>query len=397
MVKIFVTGVAASGKTHFATRHAAERGIDYVAFDLAHDYRQGSEQSRAILDSLPESFVIDAIPFDVDGSTSRFFEYEEQHDDVEVIWVYCPRPEWLRRVEKKATFGGRQRGLLAMVVAARPKRPYDYPRYILNLARRATGKVRAWINARSLRKVRDDLASKRKSLRAAQAEALLVRYRSFFDRWLGVDIRKLSYFDSSADEYTTREEMLRRIRYETFELEDYLQGLDANIDKLYQDIEVLELVGYSESFRTWERVVGLADWKGQRVVDIGCHHGYFSFKAADAGATVVGLDRSIPALNVARRIDALRGGTTRFLEWSDDEELPEGDIVLLLNVLHHLGDADHVLSQLRGSDVILEINASDKPLVERYLVVEREVRSHRDNRLILKTRPSQAGSPTSGG
>ncbi len=392
MVRIFVTGAPHSGKTHFATSYAAERGIHYTPFDLAHDYRDTSEQSAAILDSLPDSFVIDAIPFDADRSFTRFFEYEGKHEDVEIIWVYCPRDEWLRRVAQKATFGGRNKGLLSMILAGRPRRLSRYPRFVLDLLRRAISKFRAWIKSRSIPKVRHDLVSKRRSLRLPESEEQLHRYRSWFESVLNQEFGQLRYFDSASAEYTTRQEMLSRIRYDTFELEAYLHELDGDVaDKFYQDIEVLDLIGYSESFRTWERIVGLVNWKGRRVVDLGCHHGYFSFKAHDEGASVVGLDRNPAALEVARKIDEVRGGATLFVEWSDHEDVPEGDVVLLLNVLHHLEDPDGVLSRLRTNVVILEINARDKPTVERHLNVEREMSSHRDNRLILKCRATNQG------
>jgi len=111
MSKVFVTGIYDSGKTTLAQRLAAAREIPYVSFDALHDYTQSHDQAAGILASLPESFVIDAIPFTADPPWDAFFDYAAQHE-VEVICTYCPNFNvWLDRVRAKR----RERRFLARV------------------------------------------------------------------------------------------------------------------------------------------------------------------------------------------------------------------------------------------------------------------------------------------
>jgi SAM-dependent methyltransferase len=84
------------------------------------------------------------------------------------------------------------------------------------------------------------------------------------------------------------------------------------------------------------------DLAGRSLLDIGCHHGFYCIEAKKRGAgRVVGVEGKPKALKVAHCIQRIYG--------YDDSELVEGffpkvrlpleqfDIVLLMNVVHHLG------------------------------------------------------------
>ncbi len=350
--KVFVTGVYGSGKTRFAKAFARRRRLPYFDFDRLHVYGARERQSGRILEGLPESFVIDAIPIDENDGWDDFAAYEARNE-VLVVCVYCSdRAQWLRRIqEKEYRNDPRRGGRAALRLRYRIARLRLRPRYPLSI----------------------------------DTAAHLRAYRFFFTRNapLLARFRHVLYYDSTRGEYTTADEMLRRIRFRNFPLEDRLDGLGKEHDWKYQDIEVLDFVGYSESHKTWERIRGLVDWKGKRVIDLGCFHGYFCFKAEDEGDEAVGIDRSPPVLEIARAVNDLRGGRVRFRQWVGGDDLPEGDVVLCLNVLHHFADPPQAVSRMACREAIFEIRKDCRPAVERHFEVLREVPSHREDRVIL--------------
>jgi hypothetical protein len=348
--KTFVTGVYGSGKTSFAMRYARENGIPYFDFDRLHRYDASGKQSDQILRSLPDRFAIDAIPIDEKGKWGDFREYEARND-VFVVCVFCPdRSVWLRRVQQKVDMESPKRGIKET--------------------------VKRWLRWAGLRP---------EEPLSIDVDFHLQKYRNFFAQNVPLlsGFRHVRYYDSCSNEYTSREEMLERIRFRYFPLEDHLDGLGKDHDKKYQDIEILGMVGYTESYKTWERIRDLVDWRGKRVADLGCFHGYFCFKVEDAGGTATGLDRSPTVLEVARRINELRGGRVVFWEWVGGDDLPECDVVLCLNVLHHFKDPETAVSKMRSREAVFEIKGECRALVEKYFTVRKEVGSHRKDRCIL--------------
>ena len=61
----------------------------------------------------------------------------------------------------------------------------------------------------------------------------------------------------------------------------------------YQDVELSDkyITGLSKSYKTWERLETLVDFKGKSVLDYGCNYGYFCFKAESAGASSIRRNR----------------------------------------------------------------------------------------------------------
>ncbi len=350
--KVFITGVYGSGKTRFARRYARKQRLPYFDFDRIHRYDDHGKTAERILADLPERFVIDAIPIDSQGRWTDFITYESANE-VQVVCVFCPdRKRWLRRIQEKDYINDPTRGLRAALklryrIARLRLRP-DYPLSI-------------------------------------DADHHMREYRRFFLENVPIlkRFRHLLLFDSCRKEFTSAEEMLARVGSRTFPLEEHLDSLGPNHDRKYQDIEILNFVGYTESHKTWDRIRDLVDWRGMRVLDLGCFHGYFCFKVEDAGGIVEGLDRSRPVLDVAAMINDLRGGRALFREWVAGNELPECDMILCLNVLHHFENPEKALSTMRCRQAIFEINEDNRPLVEKYFRVLRETGSHRPNRRIF--------------
>ena len=351
--KVFVTGVYGSGKSRFAVRYAREERLPYIDFDRIHRYEVRERQSQRILGELPERFVIDAIPIDENGKWGDFAEYEARND-VLVVCVYCPdRDAWLRRVQDKRDAERREGRKMGI--------------------REAVG---VWMRRAGLRPPEPLSIDVGHHLR---------KYRGFFNQNVPLlsGFRRVRYFDSSRNAYSSREEMLDRIRFRYFPLEDHLDGLGKDHAWKYQDIEIRNMTGYSESRKTWDRIRDLVEWGGKRVLDLGCFHGYFCFKVEDAGGLAQGFDRSAGALGVARMINELRGGRVVFREWAGGDDLPDCDVVLCLNVLHHFPDQEKALSRMVCRKAVFEIKEECRPAVEKYFTVERDMGSHRPDRCIL--------------
>ena len=91
------------------------------------------------------------------------------------------------------------------------------------------------------------------------------------------------------------------------------------------------------------------DLSGKSILDVGCRYGFFSFEAAKRGARrVVGVDFDEDALRKAEKLREVMGTEVEFrkldiTKQSLDEKF---DVVLCLNVLHHLPDPIRTLNEL---------------------------------------------------
>ena len=156
-------------------------------------------------------------------------------------------------------------------------------------------------------------------------------------------------------------------------------------DKLYQDIQPISMIGYSKSFLSWNNIKNLIDWKGLSIVDLGCFHGYFCFRAEDAGAAkATGLDAAEVVLNTTRFIAKLENSTvTEFHQWHDGDPIPAADVTLCLNALHHFSNPLGCLKDIRSPRAIFEIPTTQEPLVASVFTTIKRQASHRSGRVIL--------------
>ena len=109
----------------------------------------------------------------------------------------------------------------------------------------------------------------------------------------------------------------------------------------------------------------------------------------ECGAIVHGFDRSAVGLETARMLNDMKGNRVVFRQWKAGEEIPECDVIMCLNVLHHFGDSSFqevVLSKMKCEVALFEINKAQESMVKRYFQTIQRYKSHRDNRVILVAR-----------
>jgi len=98
-------------------------------------------------------------------------------------------------------------------------------------------------------------------------------------------------------------------------------------------------------FRFFDRFI--PSWAGLRVLDLGCGGGLTAEVLAQRGATVIGIDRSLPSLRVARRHAAgdpaigYAGGDAGALALADGSI----DAVVCVDVLEHVPSVARVLAE----------------------------------------------------
>jgi ubiquinone/menaquinone biosynthesis C-methylase UbiE len=117
-------------------------------------------------------------------------------------------------------------------------------------------------------------------------------------------------------------------------------------------------------------IEGLLPEKGARAVDLGCGTGHHAAMLADRFDEVLGVDISMPMLDIAR---ARRGRPNVRYELRDLRDVsPEQDgnfdLVFSAFTLHHVPDLDEALVRIRsllasGGRAVLLDNVSEKPAV----------------------------------
>jgi len=175
-----------------------------------------------------------------------------------------------------------------------------------------------------------------------------------------------------------------------------LENLQAHFaaqtyDKTYQNIDVLDIVGYDDSRPTLEKIQALpVSFQGQSVCDLGCFHGYFSIHVKKMGASsVIGLDRYEASLDTARLIASCEGVDVSFERWLGGEATPICDIALCLNMLHHCDNETLTLQNMRCSRAIFEVNQDQLATIDATFridnILEGRTYPDRESRLILLT------------
>ena len=174
-------------------------------------------------------------------------------------------------------------------------------------------------------------------------------------------------------------------------------------DRHYGDIELpsgIVIPGYTRSRESWDRLRCLIDFSGKDVLDLGCFFGYFSFKAEESGArSVVGVEINENAFRVANQIALLKKSRVSFRRSDivDFEASCVYDIVLVLNMLHHVKDVNKALENIFECSKLV---AFEMPTSQRGTVLEHAKRfgfesagranSHREGREITVLTNSQA-------
>jgi 2-polyprenyl-3-methyl-5-hydroxy-6-metoxy-1,4-benzoquinol methylase len=338
-VKTFIHGIYGTGKTFFAKQYAEKNKTLYIDFDSLWDYKNEkfTEQAIKVFESLPESFVIDAIPFDNKGeSLDTFFNWWWHYDEAEVIIVYCSdREEWIKRIN------------------SRTDTPFQEQEYI------------------------DDFYS-----------LIMCRIMCFKHR----DIK---YYDTNKNVYVSRYTFMEDVQWvfdsvsgerskKTFDSEKLTALLkEQGYDWDYQDISVLGFESQFHTYKSWDHIKNLMNWGGKKIIDIGTNHGFMAFKLEKLGAKVLGLDIDHRKINTVKKIALVSQSSVGFQTWRSGEELPRCDIMLVLNVFHHILNKKEFFNEVDADKILFEIRKQDREMLEEYCDVISEHESHRDGRIIL--------------
>ena len=155
-------------------------------------------------------------------------------------------------------------------------------------------------------------------------------------------------------------------------------------DKMYQDIEYIDMIGYSKSYETWDTIKDIIEWEGKSVADLGCFHGYFAFKIAQLGGTVIGLDRSPAVLETTEILNECYGSPIRTQVWVGGDPIPENiDVTLCLNVLHHFEDQERAIMNMRSKHAVFEVKYDQSFIITQYFDIIEKRQSKRQGRIIL--------------
>jgi len=138
-------------------------------------------------------------------------------------------------------------------------------------------------------------------------------------------------------------------------------------DILCQDIEYIDLIGHSKSHITWNKIKDLIDWKGKKVADLGCFHGYYCFKAEEAGAIVTGFERAQIIINTANKLKEAYDSKVEFVKWEAPETIPATyDVAMLLSVLYFFPDKEKAIQNIHCKYLICDVGDDDLDLIKKY-------------------------------
>lgn len=136
----------------------------------------------------------------------------------------------------------------------------------------------------------------------------------------------------------------------------------GSYNPFYQRVEVngeTVIHGYTQSESTWKNILKLGiEFEGKNVCDIGCMHGYFTFKLEECGATAHGIDIDKKAIRAAELIADSRKSSAYFYAYDVMQSLETFyDTILALNVLHRVSNFEIVCKNIFSStnEAILEL------------------------------------------
>ena len=143
-----------------------------------------------------------------------------------------------------------------------------------------------------------------------------------------------------------------------------------SFNPFYQTIEYRGrtlVPGFTASGLAWDNILKLGvDFRGKSLCDYGCMHGYYSFKAEEAGAACVGLDVDQGAVDLSNHLARLKGSNSHFMVY--DINTPLGrqfDVIMALNVLHRTGKFELTVENMfrHCRECILEVGQSQLPVI----------------------------------
>jgi SAM-dependent methyltransferase len=167
------------------------------------------------------------------------------------------------------------------------------------------------------------------------------------------------------------------------------EDVDANQRYVYSQADRLSSVLASRRINSSIR--DMVDFKGKRVLDLGCGDGVFSAELLTYGAKeVLGVDAADVAIKAAaKRHRADRRLTFKVLDVYKAGSLPKHwDVIVIRGLLHHLYDVNAAVAAISGlasTVVVVEPNGYNPVLkviekTSRYHI-EHEERSYRPGRL----------------
>ena len=146
----------------------------------------------------------------------------------------------------------------------------------------------------------------------------------------------------------------------------YSQAYDTNC----QDIEILNRIGHSMSYLTWDLIKDIYDWKNKNIVDLGCFHGYYCFKIEQLGGNVAGFDRSPIILSVASSIRDILHSNVRFNQWELEQPVSKAyDIALLISVLRYANNKHLTIQNIGCKYLLCDVADDEVPIIEKYYTV----------------------------
>lgn len=174
--------------------------------------------------------------------------------------------------------------------------------------------------------------------------------------------------------------------------EEKPRSYDGHYQYVYLGYDQI-IKGYSPSVESWRQIRTMVDFKDKAVLDIGCFLGYFGRQAGLAGAkAVMGIDRDTGVCTDAAMLNVSRR-SHMFVVRRDADNFNFGvtfDIVLMLNMFHHIEDPVAAIKNLNahtvvGSQLVMEINVEDEPTVLNLATNWKQVKSEKSYRKRLIT------------
>lgn len=150
-----------------------------------------------------------------------------------------------------------------------------------------------------------------------------------------------------------------------------------SFNPFYQTIEYRGrclVPGFTQSPKAWENIMRLnVDFKGKSLCDYGCMHGYYTFKAEEAGATGFGVDMDRGAIDLSNYLAEVKRSQCHFQVYDITTPLKQKyDIILALNVLHRTGKFELTTEIMfdHCNECILEVGESQLPFIESQGVLQ---------------------------